>query len=330
MEYDDKGKVKMYIAVDILKAFACLLIFNFHSVFVYPKSLQMLSFGGDLGNNIFFLVSGFSLAKSICKSDINDIGKWLYKRYTKILPICFVFSTISFFTYTNREFVGGLFHCFVFPSVYWFTTAIAVFYPLLFLYSKLISNEKCKIIVVGLLIIIHIAFDSIYAERYIIGFLAMISGLELKQLIDKNKLSIKSRFCIILTVISLVCYLILKLVYKLFFASIAIHLFIGLVTIFFAMTILCLLIEMESKINAILIDHKYINKLVKLLSSLTLYVYLCQQLINFTIVNIFNYFRIPISVLFYWIVVLTFSFMTQKLDTYVREVIKKCQKENRF
>ena len=66
----------MYYIIDIAKALACLLIANFHSDILYPDKLSLLSFGGDIGNNIFFMVSGFALLPSVEKSTSLDIGKW--------------------------------------------------------------------------------------------------------------------------------------------------------------------------------------------------------------------------------------------------------------
>lgn len=81
----------MYYIIDIAKALACLLIANFHSDILYPDKLSLLSFGGDIGNNIFFMVSGFALLPSVEKSTSLDIGKWYLKRVMRLLPMLLFF-----------------------------------------------------------------------------------------------------------------------------------------------------------------------------------------------------------------------------------------------
>lgn len=173
----------MLHCIDIMKAIACLLIANFHSDILFPDKLSLLAFGGDVGNNVFFLISGFVLYEGIIRLEWRDLGKWLKKRYLRILPLVLVAEILSVIVLSKdisspRTFV----QVFVFPTLFWFTGAIIVFYPLLFIVEKTKSNIL-KVIIAIVLFMLHIVFDSLFAERYFIGFIAMIVGSTMRKYI---------------------------------------------------------------------------------------------------------------------------------------------------
>lgn len=175
----------LYI-VDYLKAFACLLIMNFHSDILFPDKLSLFAFGGDVGNNIFFMVSGFTLYPSIERTGIGEIGHWYIKRLKKMLPLLSMFYVASIVvgdidTSSCWEIINAL----VFPTIYWFTGAIILFYPVLFIVEK-----KCPLIVrvagYVILSILHLLYDGIGAERYFIGFMSMVIGYGLRRYFEKG------------------------------------------------------------------------------------------------------------------------------------------------
>ena len=135
----------MFYIVDIAKALACLLIANFHSDILFPEELSLLAFGGDVGNNIFFLVSGFALWPSASKCESKDFGKWYLKRVLRLLPM------LAFF-YLVNVLSGGVVidsfsdavRAFIFPTMYWFTGAIILFYFLFFILEKY-TNDYFRI-----------------------------------------------------------------------------------------------------------------------------------------------------------------------------------------
>lgn len=272
----------MYSFVMILRAFACFLITNFHSDILYPDKLSILAFGGDLGNNLFFALSGFSLFNSVNKMKFNS---WLKKRYFKILPTIYFMLFLSLIVGSvHIASYKDAFRIFIFPTLFWFTGAITIFYIIFYPGSKILNLNKYLFIPMFLLLSsIHIAFDGIIAERYVCGLLSMLLGylirIELKEL-EGIKICSK-RFGVSYwwygTALSFGCYGMLKIFYmKKIGNMVLVHYGIGMLTIAFD----CLLIIAMYSIEPVLKkqqekwEHNLVWKCVDLVSSLTMYIYL--------------------------------------------------------
>jgi hypothetical protein len=72
----------MVPALFLIRILAILLIVNSHLTSFYP--ISAFSFGGHLGNSIFYLISGYGLSLSY-QSERLPIIEWLKKRFLKIL-----------------------------------------------------------------------------------------------------------------------------------------------------------------------------------------------------------------------------------------------------
>lgn len=307
----------MLISVDCIKAIACLLIINFHCLYIYPDSLSGLSFGGDLGNNIFFLVSGFTLLPSIQKRSFKQFGSWLKSRYIRILPLSFIFNLISYWTYSpSTELPGGVFKCFVFPMVYWFIGALAIFYPLFFCVEK-IRNKKLIYLIMIAMSILHVIFDSLSAERYLMGFIAMIAGAELREHILSYVRLKKSEWYLGFAFLLFIVYCFLKIVYGRKIGPERIeHLMIGVLTIVIAKFLLVWLYSKEDTLKKLCFGQQLS---IKFLSRVTLASYLCQQLLNVIAIDWFLRFEFPVSIFIYLIVVFGMSYLVERADSFFRK-----------
>ncbi len=77
----------------ILRILAMLLIINTHLASLHP--ISALSFGGRVGNSIFYLVSGYGLALSYRREPLTA-GRWLRKRLVKlVLPLVIILVIIN-------------------------------------------------------------------------------------------------------------------------------------------------------------------------------------------------------------------------------------------
>ena len=313
----------MYISIEILRVIACLLIVNFHCLDIYPESLKILSFGGDIGNNTFFVLSGFLLASSIERTSYKNIwGGYLRKRFFKIIPICLFFNLMGYIFIQDRVMVGEWYKCFVFPTVFWFTGAIVIFYPLIYFVGK-IKENWLTICLVFVLIIVHLIFDSLSAERYVMGFIAMVCGLNLKKHWLK-KYSIKHpRLFLLIAPVIFACYGFLKIIYaKGMGPQRIIHLMIGILTIMLAVFLLVGLYGLEDLLKT-LKHYRWIHDVISTISNMTLTIYLCQSLINFTIIGIFNEFVFPLSLIIYLLCTFLISYLVYLVDNVFREKIFK-------
>lgn len=111
-----------------LRFIAILLITNSHLDNLYPAAA--MSIGGQLGNSLFFMLSGFGLVTSFRKKG-DAFLPWLHRRLSRIYPSVLlvamsaaVISGVAFEWYA-MDFV----HYLLWPTEYWFIAAIVCFYP---------------------------------------------------------------------------------------------------------------------------------------------------------------------------------------------------------
>ncbi len=129
-----------------------------------------------MGNQLFFMISGFSLFSSVRKTEMRGLPRWYYKRLIRLLPMLFLFYLLSFLTgfYSFRD-PAQVFAVFVYPTLYWFVTAILVFYLLLFLFLKLSNRYLQGLILFGLFALWCVRTGKMEAY-YLAGALSMFTG----------------------------------------------------------------------------------------------------------------------------------------------------------
>jgi len=300
--------------IDIVKIIACLLIVNFHTLYIYPESLQFLSFGGDLGNNTFFLVSGFLLYDKTRKTPWNTAHKWLIKRYVRILPIVLLLEMLTVLVLkTNIGCFGEFIRVFIFPSQYWFTGALLLFYPLFFVVVRTL-DFRGWLAIAAVLLIFHAVFDSLYAERYIMGFLALLAGAEFRETTGgklDSKLSPGKAWLLLIG--TLLAYAVLKFVYAKR-ELMPLHILIGILTIGFALFLLISISKYEARISAHLNKHKRLGQIVRHLSQMTLFFYIGQQFINKILVQKFLLLPFGARIVLYWLLTLAGAVVLYLID----------------
>lgn len=175
------------VIVDIVKAVSCIMIFLYHCNTILPGEWKCLTlFGQDLGNNLFFMVSGFALAPSIDKTPLKEFHLWYLKRLIRILPITVIAYAITWFRgYFSFRDPVQLFAVFVYPTLYWFITAILIFYIILFLLGKL-EKKWILFMMMAALAVLFILLWNRQERLYVIGFFSMLSGYLLRSMMLKG------------------------------------------------------------------------------------------------------------------------------------------------
>ena len=173
-----KREARLHI-IDITRFAACLMIFFYHCNTILPGSFKWLTFfGEDMGNELFFMISGFALYPSVRDSEIRDFPAWYIKRLVKILPVLILAYFLSFLTgFYSLNDPSQLFAVFIYPTLYWFVTGILVFYILLFLYLKIPAGIIRYLILAALLAAYIFRADRMEGY-YLIGAFAMAVGAE--------------------------------------------------------------------------------------------------------------------------------------------------------
>lgn len=315
---------RLYI-VDCLKAFACLMIINFHSDILFPDQINLLAFGGDIGNNIFFMVSGFTLYHSIKRNEMCQIGFWYQKRLKRLLPMLILFYVPSIVIRdVNISKWMDIVTFFIFPTIYWFTGAILLFYPLLFTVEKMCSSQLRRLGCV-ILLILHILSDGIIAERYFIGFIAMLIGYSLREYLENEDISLIriSRSFYYSMPLAWMLYLILKLLRKKGVRAFGvIHLGIGLTTITIAALFLIWGYINDGKIKRFFVKRQEIRYVIQTLSQVTLAAYLAGGFHDRMIMRIIQrYMSFPISYLVSLTTVILFALAISKIDRFIQRLL---------
>ncbi len=129
-----------------IRFFAIVLITSYHLSFLSKigcsDAFYLFDALGNVGNFLFFLSSGYTLADAADKPFIP----WIFHRYGKIYPSVFIFYIFTF--------VLGVYESFSIPDIvflrkYWFLNAIIFFYPLYYFVLKFFSER-----IVGLVFLI--------------------------------------------------------------------------------------------------------------------------------------------------------------------------------
>ncbi len=184
---EDKQKRNSEIfIIDIIRCLACLMIFFYHCNTILPGEYRWLTFfGEDMGNQLFFMISGFALFPSVREAGFKDLPGWYFKRLIRILPMLSFFYLLSFLTgfYSFRD-PAQVFTVFIYPTLYWFVTAILVFYLLLFLFLKINSRMIKGLIMAGIFALWCLRADRMEAY-YLAGALSMLTGTLLRKGLER-------------------------------------------------------------------------------------------------------------------------------------------------
>ena len=130
--------MKRNLGIDLLKTAAMLMIMNFHSGRMYP-AFKFLATGGDIGNAVFFFVSGLLLYSSVACVDgakrgnfVADGGAWYVRRISRIIPSLLCWSAVSFLlgSFTSLNVDSRIFPTYaaLTGGAYWFIRCILVYY----------------------------------------------------------------------------------------------------------------------------------------------------------------------------------------------------------
>lgn len=128
-----------YSFINLLKAFAAVLITNSHMGDLYP--LSFLSVGGAIGNTIFFLVSGFCISNRIMGGGWSI---WLFERIKRVyVPTLFIGGILILIGDIPLDF-KSIFDSIIFPIRFWFVVAILLYYIILLPVSRCnMKSLKC-------------------------------------------------------------------------------------------------------------------------------------------------------------------------------------------
>lgn len=127
----DLPKKQRLLSIDIIKAFAVLLILN-HRMQPSYGSYSILATGGALGCALFFFLSGYTLNST----PIGSFKSWIQKRIGRLL---FPIMVIGFLEHFSAK------QSFIVPGI-WFVQCIVLFYLAFFFIKKYCEHHLLSVL----------------------------------------------------------------------------------------------------------------------------------------------------------------------------------------
>lgn len=124
-------RVKKHIGIDVLKAFAALLIINSHLEQFYPRSF--LAADGMLGHTIFFFTHGYTLAGSMERRPGQGLLAFLWNRLIRLYPALWVVVALLPAHSIDWGGLKGWVDALLYPTHYTFIHIVVPAYPLFYL-----------------------------------------------------------------------------------------------------------------------------------------------------------------------------------------------------
>lgn len=144
---DERNNDMHYYFVDVLRCIATILITNSHYNAIWP--IAALATGGSLGNTLFFAISGYCLSNT----QNTNFVEWMKKRILRIYPAVWIVTVIEFvfLTPSIHSIWDGVTY-FVYPTQFWFVSAIVLFYGLFFIIDKHFAKYVDRIIIANVIL----------------------------------------------------------------------------------------------------------------------------------------------------------------------------------
>lgn len=302
----------MFEFVNWLKTFAAICITNSHYADIWP--ISSMAFGGQLGNCLYFFLSGF------CLFNIKEsFPKWYVKRIIRIYPALWIVNSIDLLVgRTSITEVTGFVHCFFYPTWFHFIASIMLLYILYYVVRYAQSKIKLDIrwVMLGVITLFFVlyllCFDkSTYHiddvnENWVrfMFFESMLLGAWLRE--RYNEIEKKIR---VLDIALLILFTILYLAGKLSLSRIARistwQCFLPIILVIYIYCIAMFFIKLEKNNIFDLINSK-IKSIVSFFSSITLEIYLGQTIVLWALTGLefpISFFVVTASIIIYaWII----------------------------
>lgn len=154
-----------YNFVNLIKAFAAILITNSHFGTIYPEKLSILAFGGALGNAMFFICSGFLINKVE-----KGYTKWIWHKLSRIYPALWIMLLLIILTERPVISLKKILEWFIFPTKFWFIGAIIGMYSIAYIILKYFPNQLNRIIAMQALIYFVVLYGFVDYKNFDIEY----------------------------------------------------------------------------------------------------------------------------------------------------------------
>jgi len=154
-------------STSFLRFIAIILIVNSHLDRLYP--LSQLATGGAIGNALFFMLSGYGIVLSE-QHQTRTFFLWYRRRIARIYP-SLILAVLFLFILPGAAWrhwsAGDYVQYFIWPTPYWFISALMIFYVVFFILMKQ-RRPEFFLIGIGVLAIPYLFFyvTTVDLSRY--------------------------------------------------------------------------------------------------------------------------------------------------------------------
>jgi hypothetical protein len=302
------------ISIDILKAIAAILITNSHMKILYHP-YEIFATGGAIGDVLFFFCSGFTLFLK----PMGRFDNWYKKRINRIYFTVFAWAILATLFFGKDQ---NIIYLFIHGGD-WFVSCIMIYYILLYLISKFMSEKliitfiaSSIIIIIWYLVIKKPDNYNMYGSTYFKWghyFLFMLFGAILG--ISKKKLTYSFKYDFLkLTGCVVIFYVILYLSKKYtLFEEIQIISLLPLMGI----TFYFYKVANSNFLNKIYI-HPFSGSIIRIIAGLCLEIYLVQKaLFTNTMNHIF-----PLNLIIMFLIILIAAYILRCLSRIFAQTFK--------
>lgn len=309
---------KQWNAISFMKCIAAILITNAHIGPFYPEGYDWMSFGGALGNSLFFFCSGYALIDSIKdKSFLQWYSRRLKRLYPTIWLVMAVFVLIGYGNYRIIDFI---------VTPYWFINTIIVFYAIFYFVVKYTRRNLSFLIgilflgmVVEFSLISHDKWvmeenaNSLYLHYWYYFAIMLIGAIVSDKEQARPNNSYQGTFLII-TFISFLIYMGIKY-YILHTLN---PLYESQLLLPICLTVFAICIYYSSVTIANILFKMKIRGIIKLLSTITLEIYIVQ----FGIANLLQNLKFPLGLIILVISIVLSAYFVHFLIRFTNESIR--------
>ena len=315
----------MFEFVNWLRAIAAVLITNSHYASIWP--LPALSFGGHIGNCLYFFLSGF------CLYNIKErFPKWYISRIIRIYPAVWIVNSVDLLV--GRTHIGefmGFVHCYLYPTWFHFISSIMISYIFYYIVRYIQTRLKMDIrwIMAGTLVLFVLSYLLLFDkssyhiddvnEKWVrfMFFGAMLMGAWLREKYEQFDSKITS-----IDVASFAGLSIVYFVTKISFSRISWistwQIVLPLTLLIYIYTIARIFIKLEKNGFFNRINRK-INSFIVFIAGHTLEIYLGQHLVIWAITGL----PFPLSFLVVTASIVLYAWIIHMLSAFIQKGIYK-------
>ena len=324
---------KRNISLDVLKVLTMFLIINSHSDILYPQKIQFLASGGGIGNELFFLISGYLFS---AKPDIrNDIFIRFIKLY---IPAYLMIAVTAVCGQLRVDSIVQFIRVFVWPTQFWFVGAIFAYSVILYVLKKC-NIEKRNVFIAFVLIIAVIditlyvlcvpdkiswvvenAYISFVPFRSIYSIIAFVLGYYIKNNFMRFK-NLNEITIVVIAVLSFVGFYVFKFLLNKKIVPMTLQIFSRPLTIICAFFIFLSFAKVDMNLK---FEGTKLEKCINALASLSLEAYLVQFLIITGISSLGIAF--PVDLIVCFILVMVCSFVLKQIDSWIIKIVLQVYK----